>query len=99
MRNRIATGQRIECTKRFFVEDRRLLWAVSCEVDVLASCKGFTGAYNSTIICVETILHSVILYIHMPAVDEVSVEAIACSITVGENKLSAAGLINLIGEI
>jgi hypothetical protein len=75
------------------------LWAGPGKIDILTRSEGLTSADHPTIIGVETILHSIVLYIHIPAIDEVGMKAKACGITIRENELSTSRLINLICKV
>jgi len=75
------------------------LWTGAGKIDVLAWSEIFAGTYNATIVSIQTILHGVILYIHIPAVDKVGMKSVACRVTVRKDKLPTPRLINLIGKI
>jgi hypothetical protein len=63
---------------------RRKCWACGC---------------HTIVVGVQTVLDCVAKCVHVPAIDKITVEAVAGSVAVGENELSTRGLIDIVSSV
>lgn len=72
------------------VPDWGRLRAGSRDVDITVCSKSGTGRNHTTVVGVQTLLDGSGLYVLIPAIEKVSVEAIPSSVAVREYKLSSS---------
>jgi hypothetical protein len=82
-----------------FVQDRGLLQTIPGEVDVVAGSQVRAGGHNASIVGVEAILDGAGLNVHVPTIHEITVEAVAGGIAIGEDELTSARLIDEVGPV
>ena len=78
----------------WLVIHRWLFRTSTWKVDIVAWSKVWTSANNSSVVGVEAIVHRICLDIHVPAVQEVAVEAVSCGIAIRKDKLATGTLVD-----
>ncbi len=81
------------------VPDRGRFRTAPGDIDITARSKSGTSRDHTAVVSVQTLLNSSGLHTLIPTIQEVSMEAVSSSVSVGENELSSGGLIYSIGPV